>query len=189
MTSVKNCKPTRRTHKQAQQRTSRASQCAQANPPRAVRRCAEPKRAAPRRRHTQKRTAPVTSRADSLKSTRRAPARLGPLRHRCGTRAASLRKGFPGRIEPRASRAPPDPARRKRSECRRGSARAAAASAHTPTARRKCACHAPRRLTPRRSRNRRAAPQARPDARRTLHEPLGPPQQTDWRRRGARLPG
>ena len=35
---------------------------------------------------------------------------------------------------------------------------------------------APRRLTPRRPRNSRAAPQAHPDARRTFHEPRGPPE-------------
>ena len=86
----------------------------------------------------------------------------------CGTRVATPRQAFPGRIEPRASHAQPASARRKRPESRRNSARAAAASAHTPTARQKCACPAPHRAESRRPRNGRAAPQAYPDARRTL---------------------
>ncbi len=89
-----------------------------------------------------------------------------------GTRDASSCEAFPGRLELRASRAQPAPTRRKRPESRRSSARVAAASAHahTPTNQ----PISPRRATPRRPRNRHAAPQAHPDARRTFHEPRGP---------------
>jgi hypothetical protein len=47
-----------------------------------------------------------------------------------------------------------------------------------------CACPAPRRATPRRARKSRAAPQAHPDARRTFHEPRGPPGTDEERARG-----
>jgi hypothetical protein len=96
-----------------------------------------PKRAAPSRRHTQTRDAPSKSHADHQKPTRSAPVRIGqsvittPVAHR-----AAPRKAFPGRHEPRASRAQPTPTRRKRPESRRSSARAAGAFVHTPTARR-----------------------------------------------------
>ena len=56
-----------------------------------------------------------------------------------GVTPAAPRKGFPERIEPRASRAQPAPTRRKRPESQRSSAQAARASAHTPTAHRRLA--------------------------------------------------
>ena len=154
----------------ARQRCACPAQACHAAPSRA-----DPETAAPRRRYIQTRNAPFTS-CSSPPEIDAAPARVGQFRRKCGTRAASSRKAFPGRIEPRASRAQPAPARSKPAESRRNSARAAAASAHTPTARRKCACPASRRLTPRRPRNSRAAPLAHPDARRTLQEPRGPPE-------------
>jgi hypothetical protein len=65
---------------QAQQSARRGSQCTPANcspecapaPPSAVRRRAEPERAAPSRRHTQTRATPFTSRADHQKPSRSA---------------------------------------------------------------------------------------------------------------------
>ena len=49
--------------------------------PRAVRRRADPETAAPRRKHTQARDAPFTSRANRLKSTRGALVRIGQFSH------------------------------------------------------------------------------------------------------------
>ena len=51
-----------------------------------------------------------------------------------------------------------------------------------------CACPALRRPTPRRARKSRAAPQAHPDARRTFHEPRGPPGTDAERARVLRVP-
>ena len=56
-----------------------------------------------------------------------------------GVTPAAPRKACPERHEPRASCTQPAPTRRKRPESQRSSARVAAASAHTPTARRRLA--------------------------------------------------
>ncbi len=142
-------------------------------PPRAVRRCAEPERAAPSRRHTQARAAPFTSRADHRKPTRRAPARVGQFRHQGWHPRCNARKG---RMSPaqQASSLPLSIASAQRPST---AARASREPVHTrqPLA---GGLHlsAPPRPTLRRARKSRAEPQAHPDARRTFHEPRGPPE-------------
>ena len=166
----------------AQQRARRGSQCTQPNrsrksgapaPPHAERAGrAVPETAAPRRSHTQARVAPFTSRKSSLESSQNAPVRIGQFRARGGTRAVATHKAFLGRQEPQASRAQPATTRRKRSESKRSSERAAGASAHTPTARAGAVClPRPAPSGPRRAQNRRAAPQSHSGTRRTFHEP------------------
>jgi hypothetical protein len=71
---------------------------------RVAHRHAEPRRAAPNRRHTQARAVPYTSRADDQKVAVRAcqDRAFQKRKHR----AAPPRKGFPGRIEPCTRRSP-----------------------------------------------------------------------------------
>jgi hypothetical protein len=64
---------------------------------------ADTERAVPRRRHTQTCAAPFTRSADRPDSTRSEPARVGQFRS--GTHTAPVCTGFPGRHEPRVSRA------------------------------------------------------------------------------------
>ena len=82
--------------------------------------------------------------AQTAWSRRSAPAR--EWQFRSGGTCPALLSAFPGRHEPRASRAYHAPARRKRPESQRNCRHAARARAHTPTAR--WSVHPPR-LTPR----------------------------------------
>ena len=157
------------------------SQCAHANrspeactpSAPAARRRADPRTAALSRRHTQVR-ARTFHEPRGLLEVDAERACQGRAIQKQGWHPP--RKACPGRHESHICRPGHPSDRRKRPETQRCSARAAGAGAHTPTARRKCACPAPRRPTPRRPRNSRAAPQARPDARRAFHEPRGPPE-------------
>jgi hypothetical protein len=101
----------------AQQRARRGSQCTHAGQLLAgvCARAAEAESAAPRRRHTQARAAPFTSRADHQKPTRSAPAEVSQFNSDTRVAPATRKGPPPERHEPRASRAQPASTWRKRS--------------------------------------------------------------------------
>ena len=127
-----------------------------------------------RHRHTQARAAPFTTHADDRKPTRSAPARVGQFRHHPhlgGTHAATPPHGASS-----LAACVPDPCSHAASAQRPS---AAACASWEPVHTRQPLAgglhpSAPRRPTPRRPRNSLAAPQARPDARRTVKEPREP---------------
>ena len=139
----------------SQQRARRLRQCALANhaaspcPLRAAHRLTNPTRLArPSRRcaaGTHKHASHLSQAAKTAWSRRSAPERVGQFSHKSGTHPALLRKAFPGRQDPFASRAYHALTRRKRPESQRNCRHAARASAHTPTAH--WSVHPPR-LTP-----------------------------------------
>jgi hypothetical protein len=155
---------------------SRGSQCRPA-----ARASADLGRAAPSRKHTQARAAPFRSRADHRKPTRRAPARVRQFRHHA--RWHPHRNAYKGRMSP--AQAAPSPLKPAASAQRpSAAARAPREPVHTSQPLASVRLPASPRPTPRRARKSRAEPQAHPDARRTYHDPRGPPETDEERARG-----